>query len=244
MGAYSWDASIILLISERRNWTIVQLLSLLKNLVIPQSVFICIYCLVKRAWFFWHKQVELIVIATVIFMSVSFCFNRKSELSDSSAVLEAFKFIESAAAEFSDEDEEEDSEGKDRTIVESRTVRKSCAFVSSYKLHKLNQLLLNHQNDPLALPRSWGRSRHRHRCQPAWTSPRTRTRRRHWKVLTSCLVLMKWTPRRSPEALGTAQTGVSHDAVFVKKSMKCIVGNGQKNIHTFVGSSFRHTVGT
>uniref|UniRef100_A0A3Q3ISC2 Striatin n=1 Tax=Monopterus albus TaxID=43700 RepID=A0A3Q3ISC2_MONAL len=32
------------------------------------------------------------------------------------AVLEAFKFIENAAAEFSDEDEEEDSEGKDRTI--------------------------------------------------------------------------------------------------------------------------------
>uniref|UniRef100_A0A669DDZ1 Striatin n=1 Tax=Oreochromis niloticus TaxID=8128 RepID=A0A669DDZ1_ORENI len=39
------------------------------------------------------------------------------------AVLEAFKFIENAAAEFSDEDEEEDSEGKDRTNVESRTVR-------------------------------------------------------------------------------------------------------------------------
>uniref|UniRef100_A0A671UBE2 Striatin n=1 Tax=Sparus aurata TaxID=8175 RepID=A0A671UBE2_SPAAU len=31
------------------------------------------------------------------------------------AVLEAFKFIENAAAEFSDEDEEEDSEGRDRT---------------------------------------------------------------------------------------------------------------------------------
>uniref|UniRef100_A0AAX7V133 Striatin n=1 Tax=Astatotilapia calliptera TaxID=8154 RepID=A0AAX7V133_ASTCA len=31
------------------------------------------------------------------------------------AVLEAFKFIENAAAEFSDEDEEEESEGKDRT---------------------------------------------------------------------------------------------------------------------------------
>uniref|UniRef100_A0A672J9H1 Striatin n=1 Tax=Salarias fasciatus TaxID=181472 RepID=A0A672J9H1_SALFA len=38
------------------------------------------------------------------------------------AVLEAFKFIENAAAEFSDEDEEEDSEGKDRTNVESRTI--------------------------------------------------------------------------------------------------------------------------
>lgn len=52
-------------------------------------------------------------------------FNRKAELSDTSAVLEAFKFIENAAAEFSDEDEEDDSEGKDRTHVESRTVNKS-----------------------------------------------------------------------------------------------------------------------
>lgn len=50
--------------------------------------------------------------------------HRKAELSDTSAVLEAFKFIENAAAEFSDEDEEEDSEGKDRTHVESRTVIK------------------------------------------------------------------------------------------------------------------------
>ncbi|XP_044070938.1 striatin-like isoform X6 [Siniperca chuatsi] len=46
----------------------------------------------------------------------------KAELSDTSAVLEAFKFIENAAAEFSDEDEEEDSDGKDRTHVESRTI--------------------------------------------------------------------------------------------------------------------------
>uniref|UniRef100_A0A672YV74 Striatin-like n=1 Tax=Sphaeramia orbicularis TaxID=375764 RepID=A0A672YV74_9TELE len=37
------------------------------------------------------------------------------------AVLEAFKFIENAAAEFSDEDEEEDGDGKDRMNVESRT---------------------------------------------------------------------------------------------------------------------------
>lgn len=50
--------------------------------------------------------------------------HRKVELSDSSAVLEAFKFIENAEAEYSDEDDEEDSDGKDRTHVESRTVRK------------------------------------------------------------------------------------------------------------------------
>ncbi|XP_035461023.2 striatin isoform X2 [Scophthalmus maximus] len=46
----------------------------------------------------------------------------KAELADTSAVLEAFKFIENAAAEFSDEDDDEDSEGKDRTHVESRTI--------------------------------------------------------------------------------------------------------------------------
>lgn len=49
--------------------------------------------------------------------------DRKAELSETSAVLEAFKFIENAAAEFSDEEEEDDSDGKDRTHVESRTVR-------------------------------------------------------------------------------------------------------------------------
>lgn len=56
--------------------------------------------------------------------------HRKAELSDTSAVLEAFKFIENAAAEFSDEDEEEDSEGKDRTHVESRTVIKQPVLTS------------------------------------------------------------------------------------------------------------------
>lgn len=54
--------------------------------------------------------------------------NRKAELSETSAVLEAFKFIENAAAEFSDEEEEEDSEGRDRTNVESRTVREQSAL--------------------------------------------------------------------------------------------------------------------
>ncbi|XP_029925973.1 striatin [Myripristis murdjan] len=55
----------------------------------------------------------------------------KTELSDTSAVLEAFKFIESAAAEFSDEDEDEDSEGKDRTIMESRTIMRKKPSSSS-----------------------------------------------------------------------------------------------------------------
>ena len=48
---------------------------------------------------------------------------RKPEMSDSATVLEAFKFIESAAAEFSDEDDEEDSEGRDKTIIDLATVR-------------------------------------------------------------------------------------------------------------------------
>ncbi|TKS68806.1 Striatin [Collichthys lucidus] len=43
-------------------------------------------------------------------------------MSDSATVLEAFKFIESAAAEFSDEDEEEDSEGRDKTILDLATM--------------------------------------------------------------------------------------------------------------------------
>ncbi|XP_040002265.1 striatin [Xiphias gladius] len=42
----------------------------------------------------------------------------KPDMSDSATVLEAFKFIESAAAEFSDEDEEEDSEARDKTILD------------------------------------------------------------------------------------------------------------------------------
>lgn len=47
----------------------------------------------------------------------------KPDVSDSATVLEAFKFIESAAAEFSDEDEDEDSEGRDKTILDLAAVR-------------------------------------------------------------------------------------------------------------------------
>ncbi|XP_030627625.1 striatin isoform X2 [Chanos chanos] len=46
----------------------------------------------------------------------------KPEMSDSATVLEAFKFIESAAAELSDEDEEEDSEGREKTIIDLATM--------------------------------------------------------------------------------------------------------------------------
>lgn len=75
-------------------------------------------------------------------MHESFSLNRKTELSDTSAVLEAFKFIENAAAEFSDEDEEEESEGKDRTNVESRTVRNQSTFPTFCSHVFLQKLLL------------------------------------------------------------------------------------------------------
>ncbi|MED6262536.1 hypothetical protein ATANTOWER_021374, partial [Ataeniobius toweri] len=47
----------------------------------------------------------------------------KPDMSDSATMLEAFKFIESAAAEFSDEDEDEESESKDKTILDLAAVR-------------------------------------------------------------------------------------------------------------------------
>lgn len=62
-------------------------------------------------------------------------------------------------------------------------------------------------------PRSWGRSPHHQRRQPVWTPVRTLTQRRHWRASTSCPALTRWTPRRSQEATGTAQTGVSHRSV-------------------------------
>ncbi|XP_064804051.1 striatin-like isoform X2 [Oncorhynchus masou masou] len=46
----------------------------------------------------------------------------KPDMSDSATVLEAFKFIESAAAEFSDEDDDEDSDGRDKTIMNLATM--------------------------------------------------------------------------------------------------------------------------
>uniref|UniRef100_A0A6Q2ZCA3 Striatin n=1 Tax=Esox lucius TaxID=8010 RepID=A0A6Q2ZCA3_ESOLU len=56
----------------------------------------------------------------------------KPDMSDSATVLEAFKFIESAAAEFSDEEEDDDSEGRDKTIMNLATmVRKKTSSSSS-----------------------------------------------------------------------------------------------------------------
>lgn len=51
-----------------------------------------------------------------------FLVTRKPELTDSASLLETFKFLENAAAEFSDEDEEEDIEGREKTIIDTSTV--------------------------------------------------------------------------------------------------------------------------
>lgn len=144
-------------------------------------------------------------------MVVSLFLNRKTELSENSAVLEAFKFFENAAAEFSDEDEEDDSEGRDRTNVESRTVRKQFALTlcTGTKLNRSCLCTINNGPQSRLPPRSWGRSLHRPQRPPVWTPVRTLTQRRLWRALTFSPVLTKWTPRQSPEATGTAQTGVS-----------------------------------
>lgn len=47
---------------------------------------------------------------------------RKSELTDSASVLDNFKFLESAAADFSDEDEDDDVDGREKSIIDTSTV--------------------------------------------------------------------------------------------------------------------------
>uniref|UniRef100_A0A8C8SE62 Striatin n=1 Tax=Pelusios castaneus TaxID=367368 RepID=A0A8C8SE62_9SAUR len=46
----------------------------------------------------------------------------KPELTDSASLLESFKFLENAAADFSDEDEDEDIEGREKTIIDTSTM--------------------------------------------------------------------------------------------------------------------------
>lgn len=47
---------------------------------------------------------------------------RKPELTDSASLLETFKFLENAAADFSDEEDDEDIEGREKTIIDTATV--------------------------------------------------------------------------------------------------------------------------
>ncbi|KAM9187795.1 striatin isoform 3-T3 [Dugong dugon] len=46
----------------------------------------------------------------------------KSELTDSASVLDNFKFLESAAVDFSDEDEDDDIDGREKSIVDTSTI--------------------------------------------------------------------------------------------------------------------------
>uniref|UniRef100_A0A670ILE8 Striatin n=1 Tax=Podarcis muralis TaxID=64176 RepID=A0A670ILE8_PODMU len=46
----------------------------------------------------------------------------KPDLTDSASLLETFKFLENAAAEFSDEDEDDDIDGRERTIMDTSTI--------------------------------------------------------------------------------------------------------------------------
>ncbi|NXX42390.1 STRN protein, partial [Tricholaema leucomelas] len=46
----------------------------------------------------------------------------KPELTDSASLLETFKFLENAAADFSDEEDEDDMEGREKTIIDSATI--------------------------------------------------------------------------------------------------------------------------
>ncbi|XP_021383762.1 striatin isoform X3 [Lonchura striata] len=46
----------------------------------------------------------------------------KPELTDSASLLETFKFLENAAADFSDEEDEEDIEGREKTVIDTATI--------------------------------------------------------------------------------------------------------------------------
>ncbi|XP_053317114.1 striatin [Spea bombifrons] len=46
----------------------------------------------------------------------------KPDMTDSASVLETFKFLENAAAEFSDEEDDEDNDGRDKTIIDAATI--------------------------------------------------------------------------------------------------------------------------
>uniref|UniRef100_A0A663N804 Striatin n=1 Tax=Athene cunicularia TaxID=194338 RepID=A0A663N804_ATHCN len=46
----------------------------------------------------------------------------KPELTDSASLLETFKFLENAAADFSDEEEDDDLEGREKTIIDTATI--------------------------------------------------------------------------------------------------------------------------
>ncbi|XP_040206794.1 striatin isoform X1 [Rana temporaria] len=46
----------------------------------------------------------------------------KPDMTDSASVLETFKFLENAAAEFSDEEDDEENDGRDKTVIDAATI--------------------------------------------------------------------------------------------------------------------------
>ncbi|XP_025210253.1 striatin isoform X2 [Theropithecus gelada] len=55
----------------------------------------------------------------------------KSELTDSASVLDNFKFLESAAADFSDEDEDDDLDGREKSVIDTSTIVRKKALSDS-----------------------------------------------------------------------------------------------------------------
>ncbi|KAI2523024.1 striatin [Homo sapiens] len=55
----------------------------------------------------------------------------KSELTDSASVLDNFKFLESAAADFSDEDEDDDVDGREKSVIDTSTIVRKKALPDS-----------------------------------------------------------------------------------------------------------------
>ncbi|XP_014636633.1 PREDICTED: striatin isoform X2 [Ceratotherium simum simum] len=55
----------------------------------------------------------------------------KSELTDSASVLDNFKFLESAAADFSDEDEDDDIDGREKSVIDTSTIVRKKALPDS-----------------------------------------------------------------------------------------------------------------
>ncbi|XP_062934189.1 striatin isoform X2 [Cynocephalus volans] len=55
----------------------------------------------------------------------------KSELTDSTSVLDNFKFLESAAADFSDEDEDDDIDGREKSVIDTSTIVRKKALPDS-----------------------------------------------------------------------------------------------------------------
>uniref|UniRef100_A0A8C2AH31 Striatin, calmodulin binding protein n=1 Tax=Cyprinus carpio TaxID=7962 RepID=A0A8C2AH31_CYPCA len=70
----------------------------------------------------------------------------KAEMSESVTVLEAFKFIEKAAAEFSDEDEDDDSEGQNKSIVDLSTVTEMSDDMDTDEVLKDFDFLANNED--------------------------------------------------------------------------------------------------